>query len=460
MRRILRLLLVLSIDLYCFFSSVSAITKEQIPNCTQIGDRTDCNGLTMVEVNHSKYGLIEDDGSYLIPPVYERLLRHLDCDSLFFVDKDKDIHIYRCGYRHFHWVKKPNNKYDVEDNNYQNILEADFDEVNFFDSIYAVVMRKNGIYGYVDTLGGFHRLLDEYEIHKYDDYYFLLVKDGKYGLANEKFEVIVPAEYDSLIPYTQFEKAVAKKNGQYGLISFENKIFMPFVYDSLIPYLEKDKVIVKKNRRFGIYWYNDSIIQPCHFDTVEVIDGRIRGPIKRKKSVPSWENYIVIEEGFEGNIKKSPVIIDYIIDEPDNEVYYLERPRFLVSVRGHRFILDENGKDVLAKEIFDWKDYKYCNVHGSEIDAINKANPIENQMVHLHINYQQYIVPKDVENVKLDKETGTFIVTNRHNNNKGVLNKKAEVIVPIEYDDIIIDRVEAKYNCFNGGLKVKMYNIR
>lgn len=107
-----------------------------------------------------------------------------------------------------------------------------------YDSIQTIVdynllkLWKNGKQGYADAIT--HQVLINpiyEEAHYFINDYASVKKKGKWGVINQKQQVVIPFEYDSLGHYAHHRFLIAKK-GKKGLINNKNDLITP-LYDDL-----------------------------------------------------------------------------------------------------------------------------------------------------------------------------------------------------------------------------------
>ena len=78
----------------------------------------------------------------------------------------------------------------------------------------------------------------------------IFIKDGKYGVYTFDGSEQISAQYQEIIPVHEFEYFVVKKDGYYGVIDPNNKVLVPFIYKefqikkSIIELKNKDKKFV------------------------------------------------------------------------------------------------------------------------------------------------------------------------------------------------------------------------
>ena len=188
---------------------------------------------------------------------------------------------------------------------------------------------------------------------------FVILKDNKYGVINQKGEELIPAEYDKL-KYAYGDNFVAQKDEKYGVINLQNETKIEFTYDELIYRTDSDLFVATIgeeapqiiDREFnekltGIISKVDS--------KVGYIKIRTEGEYKyynfkfeKKQNTEIFPNntlFLSKKDGKYGYINnKGEVVVDYIYDDAteQNEYGYVS-----VNKGGKWGCLDKEGKVVL-----------------------------------------------------------------------------------------------------------------
>lgn len=104
--------------------------------------------------------------------------------------------------------------------------------------------------------------------------FYVIKKDGKFGLINNKRLLVLPTEFDSIKRPHLADYYLISKNNLFGVVTSEGYLTIPILYEH-IEYDWKDKksgekdcFIVQKNKKLGsIDFYNNTII-PIEFDGI------------------------------------------------------------------------------------------------------------------------------------------------------------------------------------------------
>ncbi|MEN7550991.1 WG repeat-containing protein [Rapidithrix thailandica] len=177
-------------------------------------------------VNFRYEGYLKKDGSFLIPPVYQRIV---DFEEV--------------------WKKQQglskivkNNKVGYVNYKGQIIVPAEYDQLEGFEEIWLLdkgitEAEKNGKKGYIDH-NGIAALPIDYDFVSKD---FLTVwqdstglakvgKDKKFGYVDYSGKLIIPLLYDYISEFRQ-GIAIVRKGQKFGAINMENKPVLPATHD-------------------------------------------------------------------------------------------------------------------------------------------------------------------------------------------------------------------------------------
>jgi len=104
---------------------------------------------------------------------------------------------------------------------------------------------------------------------------FIIVKQkNKYGLLNEKKQLILPIEYDSIEHTHSAYWFVISKNKLYGVVSDEGVLTVPIYYEHIEDDFKGSKniddvgFIVQKNLKLGSIDFHNNIIIPIEYDGI------------------------------------------------------------------------------------------------------------------------------------------------------------------------------------------------
>ena len=151
-------------------------------------------------------------------------------------------------------VVSKNSKKGIMDTNFQEIVGAKYDTIEFNETKKIFIVSSNNKYGIIDKYGQtkINLIYDELKKISNSPLLFSIKKDGKIGLINSENKIILGTEYDKL----GYE--ANKQNGiKYTLII------------SNVDSLENDAIVVSKDEKYGLIdaETGEKII-PCETDGI------------------------------------------------------------------------------------------------------------------------------------------------------------------------------------------------
>lgn len=98
----------------------------------------------------------------------------------------------------------------------------------------------------------------------------VLVKDEKYGIVDENFNVIVPFEYTYMTPITNSGQFIATNaEGKYGIIGADGQIALPFEYDNITPFdYAPNRLVAGKDNKQGVIDSKGNVLIPFEFYSI------------------------------------------------------------------------------------------------------------------------------------------------------------------------------------------------
>lgn len=101
---------------------------------------------------------------------------------------------------------------------------------------------KEKVYSLTSSNGLFDKILDDYNMTGSPDNYYIGQKNNLYGVFNNKFEVLIPFEYNELTRVNVGDKVylVTKKNGANGVFLGDGSVLMPVEFNSVAYVKGKD----------------------------------------------------------------------------------------------------------------------------------------------------------------------------------------------------------------------------
>lgn len=114
---------------------------------------------------------------------------------------------------------------------------------------------------------------DEITVSSKGPGFFIVKKDGKYGVIDEKEKVIIPMEYQDFgrYPYSDGSYLAKNKEGKYGFITIDGRVTLPFQYDNLKKG-DYDNMISMQNGKCGLVQVNSGVpyeLTTCDYDDIK-----------------------------------------------------------------------------------------------------------------------------------------------------------------------------------------------
>ena len=252
--------------------------------------------------NHHKKGFVDDNGKTIIPFEYDNVKEFRD--SLAIVQKDNFWGVINkknevvIPFEYTDAESFSDGLAKVEKNGHKFFIDTTgrpvfyVDDYSYCEGFYHGLCKvgKNGMTGFIDVHGNlvidtkyeiartFNQGLSEaygdghwgaintvgdtiipfvYKQIWSNDGYYLVKKEGKWGILDNNNNVVIPIEYDYLDPFYE-GLARAERNGKMGFIDKNNRVVIPFQYDGAYEFVnglsvvyigDKFGFIDKKNRR-------------------------------------------------------------------------------------------------------------------------------------------------------------------------------------------------------------------
>ena len=402
-----------------------------------------------------KFGLIDNQGNWIIEPQFENLVKLNIKDYYKFIE---------------------NNLRGIIDSKGNVIVEAKFDSLELLnDNFWVLIDNKHGLIN--DE--------EEYLIEiKYDSLNFVessktynIGINGKYGIVNSDFKIYIEPIYDSLSDFDAEGQIIANLNGKYGVVNSKGEYIIDFRFDYIGFFDTEGFAIAKENDLFGIIGRNGEwILYPIytHISTFNnkgyacVGMNSIYGVIDREG------NWIIAPE-----FKKCESCGEYFSVEVENFIYgiididknwiikpiFKSAPQFnvngivIININNKYGIMDENFQSVIVEPKYDYI-YSligdkvlgfHLNNNTAKIEIKNNTiiEPSDDDFYDYASGYSNlknkknnsfYNIYNELVNVgDLDIIVGNFdkeglAVAKSINGKYGILNSKGKWVLPAVYD--------------------------
>ncbi|NMM50762.1 WG repeat-containing protein [Marinigracilibium pacificum] len=171
-----------------------------------------------------KWGLINGMEEWIVEPQYANCLSVTNDMAIVTYLKDSLI------------AKGEMRQHVVVNNSGKEILTFEAIEAEFTTNFDHIIYKTITGVGAMNKLGE-QLVKPEYENLEEDasdENRFIAIKDKKYGLIDDKGEVLVPFEYEN-INTTNFNRYIARNNSKFGVIDGSNNVIVSFNYSMILP---------------------------------------------------------------------------------------------------------------------------------------------------------------------------------------------------------------------------------
>lgn len=257
---------------------------------------------------------------------------------------------------------------------------------------------------------------EEYTLEQVPDHCYLIYNFngnnfyGLYDLKNK--EVAFPADHQELFWQQEAKCFITRKNDKTGLLDLNKKIVVDLVYDSIFDFNGKN-FCATLNGKHGSMSAQGELIIPCQYDLIDNSD-----PEKTKAFLVS-----MIDK--KGNVLANPnfkVAFTNIETNPESSLSVVQDNQSLL----YGFI-NQN-----------WELLVPCEFDLAENLADGRALVYKNA-------FYGYLNSKADQSIEFQYENasnfvnGLAVVTDS-NQKQGIINRRNEKILPLEYDELLLDK--------------------
>jgi hypothetical protein len=236
-----------------------------------------------------------------------------------------------------------------------------------------------------------------FSIHNYES--------AKWGVFDEKGDIIIPFEYDSIVKIDN-KKILAQKNKKCGVLNNEGMIVIPFEYNSIDEF-KNGIAKAQKNKKWGVFNDEGIIVIPFEYDSIDEFEN---GEAKAQKN------------GFCGVLNE-----DGSFNVPFENIYYEKLETFISEVSKNdrsRCKIDEKiKKDFLVTFDFDKvnNELEYFNYLLSISDFRNEFfKEFDYKHAEEQLKLYNYIIECELD--ICFKESNDAKITNKENFKSGYFN--------------------------------------
>lgn len=237
----------------------------------------------LIYVNRKgKYGLLDMNGHYVIPPKYDQLKKFsvktllVKKDNFFYLTDFNGELVSSHRFRYIDYIinhlgiarAQIEGKWGWFNSTGDIVIAPVYDELLYFkDGICSA--KKNGRWGAIDMHGNTIVPFQYNYVNPVNKGFIFVRNRGKHGVLNTQGEVIIPLEYDEVTSFT-YGVARIKKNNKFGWINNKGRIIVPAVYDYIYSFNSKIKgtiiALVRKDKKFGVIDTSGAEVVPLQYD--------------------------------------------------------------------------------------------------------------------------------------------------------------------------------------------------
>lgn len=274
--------------LYGFYDT----TGKQVIECHYRTTSGFSEGLAVAIIDFdsvtSAYGFIDKKDKIAIPAKYEYAFPFSEGVAIvknyerFGMINHQGEEVFTCKYleltpmvdRHFFAVDSETEKAALFNNKFKQLTGFDYEKVTAYQGGYYTVERGGRVtlldlkgkerFGFYDEIGGFY------------DGFCMVVRNGKYGIINERGKQILPIEYDNSgyrsMEYIFSENlAMIEKAGKYGFVDRRGNIVVPLIYESA-QHCTEGLIPVQLNGLWGFVDKNGNKVCDFEFDAASFFE--------------------------------------------------------------------------------------------------------------------------------------------------------------------------------------------
>ncbi len=285
-----------------------------------------------------------------------------------------------------------------------------------------------------------------------------ILKDGKWGVIDTEFNVVLPMIYDSI--KVKRNIIILKKDSLYGVLSSTGKKITDISYSN-INVENLHFFTAKKNNKLALFDYSGNKILDAKYSEIEIINQKI---IKIKKDG--------LYTLFDIDSKKTIKYYDEIISEPygyfilkkeEQKCLYIPEKQYKskfytkIEIKRDNIIFFYEDKTITVLETD--KNFKLSKDENPSFSRINRnlyllkigknytfTNTFNKKSINIEIDKFEIIdaqkkdrrYRRDMASF-LNKDNDTIFFKVFKNGKLGVLNLKCEIIIPIDYSKIDYD---------------------
>lgn len=215
---------------------------------------------SLIAKKGKKFGIIDENESVIVPIEYDEIAL-------------QKIRNHKLGSYIYLGLIQKDNHYGLLDSTGHLSTPVHFEQRPRFSNHYGTSVSINGKFGGVSPFG------EELVPFKYDQPVYLseevaiVQDDNRFGVYKLGASLIVPIEFEEIIKYREDSIFVVKKNLKKGVYNDRGRVVLPIIYDDILlrntfsmqPYL-----IVSQDKKVGLFTTEGSPVLPIEYDHIDL----------------------------------------------------------------------------------------------------------------------------------------------------------------------------------------------
>lgn len=341
---------------------------------------------------NGKYGLINFNGTEILPCEYDGITALKGIDNSLLIKKDgkigltnsngtiivpsefNEVRAITNNYENGYIVQNSDGKFGVISSDGKMSLECIYEDIKSITDNNMYVVKSEGKWKVISSTDGNVYLEEKVEdAVGINNQNVIVNTNGKYGVLNIITELLIPIEYENL-KFAFDNKYIAKKDGKYGLINTNNELLIEFKYTDIEYNKTTDYLKAKKEDNTYDYLTRDLVVKISAGEET-ILNGYISLDIQGETKYYNFKLeektnkdvfqdntlYVSRKNGKCGFVNKDgKIIVDYIYD---NALEQNEYGFSAIQKDGKWGAIDQYG-NIVVQPTYELQNYEYINFIG------------------------------------------------------------------------------------------------
>lgn len=317
------------------------------------------------------------------------------------------------------------------------IIPEKFQSISYLSELNVFSVKKDNLYNLVDIDNRFI-FKNWYNELSIVENYFIVNKNGRYGVIDIKEKEIVPIEYLKIRgkKFKDGSYLAQNKEGKFGCITIKGEVTLPFIYNNIENKYYNNYLQLKlEDEKCGVLRINDGkphVIATCEYDNVDISSSYFIVKMGDKYGLLDSNGEIVLKTKY-SDIK--------LLDRYPNIFVVKEKNKTLLFHKGR--LSSKRYKSVAPLYKVGYNSYsneKYIIVQ------------CDNGKFGLIDKLEVEVVPCKFQEIKMELKDNLILV--KENDKVGIYNiLKQKYIIPAIFKQIVIEKKGVYYGF--KGLEVK-----